>query len=293
MIKKITSAFFYYLVILPISILPYFLLYRISDLLFLIFYGFGYRKKVIYGNIKRSFPEKSDAAHRRIARSFYRHFADLIVESLKVFTISEKEVDQRMKFSNPELVNKYFDQGKSVILAGGHFNNWELFAVAIDKAVKHRSIAIYKPLSNVFFDEKMRATRSKYGLEMIAIKDVKPVFERNRNELTLTIFGTDQSPGNVKKAHWMNFLNQDTAVLFGTEKFAIEYNYPVVFGCIHKRSRGHYEVEFRELIQDPSATVHGQITEAHTRMLEQDIIKHPEFWLWSHRRWKRSRPSSD
>ncbi len=292
MIKKIPSAVLYYLVIIPISILPFSVLYRISDVLFFLFYFvLGYRKKVVLGNIQRSFPDKNSAEHNRICKAFYRHFTDLIVESLKVFTISAKEVEARMKFLNPDLVNRYFDEGKSVILAGGHYNNWELFAVAIDQAVKHHSIAIYKPLTNTFFDRKMRITRGKYGLEMIAIKDVKSVFDKNRDKLTLTIFGTDQSPGNVKKAYWMNFLNQDTAVLFGTEKFAKEYNYPVVFGCIHKIKRGYYTLEFRELVPDPSQAKPGEITEAHTKMLEQDILNKPEFWLWSHRRWKKSRPA--
>jgi len=289
--RELPGKILYYLVILPVSLLPYFFLYRIADLLFFLFYFvLGYRKKVVFGNIKRSFPEKSEAEHKKIAKAFYRHFADLIVESLKVFTISRREVEERMKFVNPELINRYFEEGKSVIMAGGHFNNWELFAVAIDQAVKHQSIAIYKPLTHKFFDEKMRATRGKYGLEMISIKEVKQVFEKNKSKLTLTIFGTDQSPGNVKKAYWTRFLNQDTAVLFGTEKFAKEYNYPVVFGCIHKLSRGHYSVEFRELIHDPSKTVYGEITEAHTKMLEQDILQKPEYWLWSHRRWKHKRP---
>lgn len=289
--KNLPGKVLYYLVILPVSALPFFILYRLSDLLFVVFYYLiGYRKKIIAGNIQRSFPEKSAAEQKKIVKAFYRHFCDLIVESLKVFSITREQVEERMKFVNPEVVNRYFEQGKSVILAGGHYNNWELFAVAIDQAVKHQSIAIYKPLSNKFFDVKMRSTRSKYGLEMISIKDVKSVFEKNKGALTLTIFGADQSPGNVKKAYWTKFLQQDTAVLFGTEKFAKEYNYPVIFGCIHKISRGHYSVEFRELVDQPAAAPYGAITEAHTKMLEQDILQKPEFWLWSHRRWKHKRP---
>ena len=293
MIKRIPSALLYYLVILPISVLPFFILYRISDGLFVIFYYLlGYRKKVIVGNIERSFPDMSASDRQIIARAFYRHFCDLIVESLKVFTISEKQVKERMKFENPEVMDQFFDKGQSVILAGGHFNNWELFAVGIDAAIKHRSIAIYKPLNNPFFDEKMRSTRGKFGLELISTREVKEVFEKNKNELTATIFGTDQSPGKVNKAYWTKFLNQDTAVMFGTEKFARDYNFPVVYGCIHKVSRGHYTVLFKEICREPSALKFGEITEMHTRLLEEDILKKPEFWLWSHRRWKHKRPAS-
>ncbi|MBK7887219.1 MAG: hypothetical protein IPJ86_07925 [Bacteroidetes bacterium] len=160
--RELPGKILYYLVILPVSLLPYFFLYRISDFLFFLFYFvLGYRKKVVIGNIKRSFPDKTEVEHNRIAKAFYRHFADLIVESLKVFTISKKEVGERMKFVNPELINRYFAEGKSVILAGGHFNNWELFAVAIDQAVKHQSIAIYKPLTNKFFDRKNACYKGK------------------------------------------------------------------------------------------------------------------------------------
>lgn len=291
MINRAISAIFYYLIILPISALPYVILYRISDFLyFLFYYVFGYRKKVIVGNIERSFPEKSKEEHTEIAKKFYAHFCDIIMESLKVFTISKDQVQARMKFLNPEVMNRHFREGRSVIMAGGHFNNWELFAVGIDDAIQHKSIAIYKPLSNHFFDVKMRATRGKYGLRMIAIKDVKKVFDETQHEVSTFIFGTDQSPGNVKKAYWMNFLNQETAVLFGAEKFAKDYNYPVVFCCIHKPKRGYYEVEFRDLVDDPSACEFGVITQLHTKMLEKDILNAPQFWLWSHRRWKKKRP---
>lgn len=291
MINRVVSAVFYYLIILPISALPYFILYRISDFLCFLFYRvLGYRKKVIVGNIERSFPKKSKQEHLEIAKKFYAHFCDLIMESLKVFTISKSQVQARMKFLNPEVMNKYFNQGRSVIMAGGHFNNWELFAVGIDDAIQHNSIAIYKPLSNQFFDAKMRSTRGKYGLRLIPISDVKKVFDETKHEVSTFIFGTDQSPGNVKKAYWMNFLNQETAVLFGAEKFAKDYNYPVVFCCIHKAKRGFYEVEFRDLVDDPSSCEFGVITQLHTMMLEKDILNAPQFWLWSHRRWKKKRP---
>jgi KDO2-lipid IV(A) lauroyltransferase len=197
-----------------------------------------------------------------------------------------------MVFKNPEVIDRYFDEGRSVVLAGGHYNNWELFAVAIDANIKHRSIAIYKPLSNVFFDDKMRKTRGKYGLELVAIKEVKNTFETNRSQLTATIFGTDQSPGNPRNCYWTTFLNQDTGVLFGTEKYAREYNYPVIYGRIRKVKRGFYEFDFVDLFEFPTQTQMGEITEAHTRQLEQDIMEKPEFWLWSHRRWKHKKPTT-
>lgn len=287
------AAFFYYLILLPVSALPYRVLYGLSDLLFFLFYRIlPYRKKVVRGNIRNSFPDRSPTEQEAIVREFYRHLCDLIVESIKVFTIKADQVDQRMHFRNPEVINRFFDEGRSVVLVGGHLNNWELFAVGIARAVKHHPIAIYKPLSNRFFDRKMRQTRGKFGLEMVSIFDVKATFEKYINEPVLTIFGADQSPGKAAKAYWMEFLHQDTAVLFGTEAYANRYNHVVVYGCIHKIRRGYYETEFRVLFENPSAEPHGKVTEVHTRQLEQDIRLEPQHWLWSHRRWKHKRPAN-
>ena len=281
----------YYLIIIPISLLPYPLLYGLSDLLFFLFYYVvGYRKKIVIQNIQRSFPDKTPKEHKAICKEFYRHFCDLILESLKVFTISEKEVKERMVFVNPELVNRYYDQGQSIILAGGHYNNWELFAVGIDAAIKHPAIAIYKPLSNPFFDEKMRTTRSKYGLRMISTKVVKEVMEQEKNNLSITIFGIDQSPGNPRKCYWTKFLNQDTGVLYGAERYAKAFNYPIVFGHITKVKRGHYTFEFIEVSNQPQITRFGEIIENLTQLLEKDILQKPAHWLWSHKRWKHKKP---
>ncbi len=284
---NLLNHLFYYGIIIPISSLPFLFLYGLSDAMYyLMFYAVGYRKKVVFKNIRNSFPEMTAAEHTRIAKKFYRHFCDLTLESLKVFTISQQEVNDRMIVKNPEVVDKYFEQGRSIIIAGGHYNNWELFAVAIDAAIKHQTIAIYKPLTSKYFDEKMRATRSKYGLRMISTKKVKEVFEAERNNLTATIFGMDQSPPYTAKCHWMTFLNQETGVLFGTEKYSKEYNYPVVYARINKEKRGHYSFEFFDAFDEPQKTSTGEITEKITRMLERDIVDKPEYWLWSHKRWK-------
>ena len=290
----ILNLLLYYLVIIPISLLPFPVLYLLSDFLYVLFYYvFGYRKKVIMENIKRSFPEKTEQEQVEIGKKFYHHFCDLILESLKTFTISERQVAKRVICKNPEVINKYYDRGQSVIIAGGHYNNWELFAVGIDQAIKHKAIGIYKPLSNAFFDEKMRNTRSKYGLYMVSTKIVKKMMEEESNNLTATIFAVDQSPSNPNTCYWMRFLNQDTGVLFGAEKYAKEYNYPVVYGRINKEKRGHYSFEFFDVTEaPPRETAYGEITEKVTRMLEQDIRDIPQYWLWSHRRWKHKQPEN-
>lgn len=262
-----------------------------NALYYLLFYGIGYRKKVVMQNIRNSFPEKPTAEHRRIAKKFYRHLCDLFLESLKTFTISENEVKARMVINDCAILTRYFNQNRSVIIAGGHYNNWELFAVAIAAGIQHNAIAIYKPLTNKFFDTRMQQTRSRYGLRMISTKIVKEVFSEAKDKPTAFIFGIDQSPPFADKCYWTRFLNQDTGVLFGTEKYAKEHDYPVVFGHITKVRRGHYKVDFFESCDLPRQTDHGEISEKVTRMLEKEIVRQPEFWLWSHKRWKQKRPA--
>ena len=284
------NVLFYYGILIPISYLPYPVLYVLSDGLYvLLFRIVGYRKAVVVKNINNSFPEKSEAERLQIAGAFYEHLCDLIVESIKVFTISEKQIHQRMKIVNPEYIDRFFTKNQSVILAGGHYNNWEFFAVAIDAAIKHQAVAIYKPLSNLYFDEKMRSSRGKYGLKMISTKATKQEFEKT-DSLRVIIFGIDQFPGSHRNCYWANFLNQDTAMIFGTEKYAKEYNYPVLSGRINKVKRGHYEFEFTDAIETPQATGYGEITERINHLLENDIILKPQYWLWSHKRWKLPRP---
>lgn len=287
---RLLNALFYYGILIPISYLPYPVLYVLSDGLYiLLFRIIGYRKAVVIKNIRNSFPEKSEKEQLQIVDAFYKHLCDLIVESIKVFSISENQIHQRMKILNPEYINKYFEQNQSVILAGGHFNNWELFAVAIDAAIKHDAVAIYKPLSNLFFDEKMRYSRGKFGLKMISTKAVRQEFEKT-DGMRVIIFGIDQFPGNHRDSYRTKFLSQDSAMAFGAEKYAKEFNYPVLSGRINKVKRGHYEFEFTDAIETPQATSYGEITNRINLLLENDIILKPQYWLWSHKRWKLPRP---
>jgi Kdo2-lipid IVA lauroyltransferase/acyltransferase len=288
---RLLNILFFYGILMPISYLPYPVLYVLSDgLYFLIYRVVGYRRKVVIQNIANSFPRKSHPEHEQIVRAFYRHFCDLIVESLKVFTISEAEVKQRMKMLNPEFGNRFYDKGQSVIIAGGHYNNWELFAVAIDSEIKHQTVALYKTLKNKFFDEKMRATRSKYGLRMTSTKQAKEEFEKV-DGLKAVIFGFDQSPSKSNNCYWGTFLNQDTPMIFGVEKYAKDYNFPVLYLRINKVKRGHYTYEYTDAIEEPRKTEYGEITKRINHLLEQDIIAQPQYYLWSHKRWKHKRPA--
>jgi KDO2-lipid IV(A) lauroyltransferase len=284
----------YYLIILPVSWLPYRLLYLLSDGLFILVYKiFKYRKKVIYANLKNSFPNYTESELSAVEEGFYRHLCDVVVEAFKGFSVSKDQVSKRMQIVNPEVLDQYYEQGRSVVLVGGHYNNWELFALAIDQSIKHRAVALYTNLQNKAMDTKVRSSRSKYGLKMLSIHQIRETLAENKSELTATIFGADQSPSKKQRAYWMTFLNQETAVQFGTEKFAKEYDMPVVYGLIKKTKRGFYEVHFQLITDQPNEVSHGYITQQHTQLLEKAISENPQYWLWSHKRWKRERSEEE
>lgn len=270
--------------------LPLWLLYGLSDFARLIlFHLFGYRKEVILSNIRGSFPEKSEKEIKAIANEFYKHFCDLIVESVKGFSISEKQVCKRVVFSNPELANEIYEQGKSLIITGGHYGNWEWYALAAPLYHKHKILGIYKPLKNEYFDKKIRDTRARFGLELISMKKVKQYYEDHQDTQFACVFATDQSPSSVKKCYWLDFLNRETAVLTGSELMARKYNHPVIYGEITKVKRGYYQLNYKHVSLDPSKTEEQEITKIHTKLLEETILQEPPYWLWSHKRWKRKR----
>ena len=288
------SRIIYYSIILPIAWLPYPLLYFFSDFaFFMIFRVVGYRKKVVSNNIKNSFPEKSQKEQKVIMKDFYKHFCDLAVESLKGFVISEKQLKRRFTITNPEIANKYFDLGKDVIFVGGHYNNWEILAQGVSMELKHEIVGLYKPLSNTYFNDKMKISREQFGLILSPIKQTKRYLEKDLGKPKGTIFGIDQSPGNPKKSFWMSFLNQDTPVLFGAEKYSKEYNFPVIFCKINKVKRGHYQGVLKLICESPEDTEYGYVTTKNMQTLEQDIIAQPAFWLWTHRRWKHKRTTTN
>ena len=283
----------FYGVIKPLSYLPYPILYGISNFLYVVFfYVVGYRKNVVLNNLQNSFPNKTTTEINTIAKGFYKHFADLIVESVKLFSISQKNISKRFTVNNPEVLNAYADSKQSIILVGGHYNNWEMLAVGIDHQIKHQSVGLYTKLSNPFFEKMMLESRSKFGLRMVRTKQTSRYFEEDSANNTVTIFGADQSPTYNKNVYWTTFLNQETAVAFGTERYAKKFNYPVLFGSIHKVKRGYYSFDVQLITENPLETEDGYITEQHTRMLENQINQEPSYWLWTHKRWKRKRKNS-
>ena len=284
------NNFLYHIIIIPISNLNNFFLYLVSDVLYLIVGKLiKYRKPLITKNLKNSFPEKNENEIKNIQRFFYKHFLDLIVESLKGFTISKKEINRKIKLKNPDLVNEMAQKSQNIILIGGHYNNWEMSAQKMPLECEHELFAIYKPLSNKFFDKKIKDSREKFGLRMISMKETKNYFQKNNEKPRAIIFGSDQSPSSTKNAHWLNFLNQGSGFLFGAEKYAKEFNWPVVYVSIQKIQRGTYEVSFQLITEKPKEEPNGKIIQDFANLLEIDINRNPPYWLWTHNRWKKSK----
>lgn len=222
-------------------------------------------------------------------RKFYQHFCDLVLESLKGFSISKEQLNNRFKVKDRTLMDRLYDEGKNIVFVGGHYNNWEMLALGVAMQMDHLLIGIYKPLSNSYFDEKLIKSRERFGMVLCPMRQTKRFFEQDFGKPKGIIFATDQSPSNPKSSYWMKFLNQDTAMLFGAEKYAKEFNMPVVYGVIHKPKRGYYEAEFKLVTEFPNETAYGEIIEKSNKLLEDDINTLPQYWLWTHKRWKHNR----
>jgi KDO2-lipid IV(A) lauroyltransferase len=286
------SAIIYYLFVRPLSVLPLWILYRFSDLFYLILITvFPYRKKVIETNIVRSFPNYSKSQRKALKRKFYRHFADLLIEGVANLSMSENQLRSRIKVKNPELMNELFHKGQSVILVSGHYNNWEWLISAQNFLFPHQAMGIGMPMTNKFWDKKVNSRRQRFGMKVVHSGNFKKEISENMTTPVAILTLADQSPGDSRKSYWMDFLHQQTAVLFGPEQMAHTFDFAVVFYVMRKKKRGYYEMELKLITDQPKSTSWGEITEAHCRLLEQEIIHLPEFWVWSHKRWKRSVPA--
>ena len=276
-----------------ISLLPFPILYLISDFFyFFLFYIIRYRKKIVVQNLKNSFPEKSEEEIELICKKFYSHLCDLALETFKTLTISKNAMIEHCRINEKavHLLNKLNQQKKSVILVLGHLGNWEWAGNSFSIQCRHPLNVIYHPLQNTYYNNLVIQLRTRFGTRLIEMKNTFREMMANKSIISATAFIADQTPP-PENAYWIKFLNQDTPVFLGTEKIAQKLNYPVVYINVKKKKRGYYEIDTELLCDNPAATAHGEITAMHIRKLEKEIISAPEFWLWSHRRWKHKRKS--
>lgn len=276
------------------SRLPWTVLYAISTVMYwVVFRGIGYRKYVVSTNLKNSFPNKSNKELEVISNNFFRFLADMFMESVKAITMSEKDWKRGFKTTNVNVPDAFYDQGKSIVTVLGHYGNWEYLVTAYARDTKHTVLGVYKPLRNPAFEELLARYRTQFGMVLVPIFDAYEIVGDyiTRGEKVAIMLIGDQSPA-ANRGYWMDFLNQDTSVFRGAEKFAVDYNLPVVFASLDQTARGQYEMSFETVFENPQETEEGEITEFHTKKLEQQIIAKPHLWLWSHKRWKHKRPKN-
>lgn len=287
--KYLLYIFTYSLVWL-LHLLPEWIFFRIADLLyFLMFYVTGYRKTVVFDNIRKAFPEYDEKKVHKTAKKFYHHFCDVILESAVCHFYSQASALKRIKYRNPELLNKLYAKGKMVMAVTAHYGNWEYLntlALASDYPVA----AIYKPLNFKQFDRMMKTNRTRFGvmvtpMEKIARKLIKHYKE---HDPVMTINLADQRPMFSNIQYWTKFMGLDTPLYLGTEKLARKLDAAVVFLKIRKVKRGRYEVDIELIGEDPNSLEPFEITNRHVQVLEKLIREEPEYWLWSHKRWKHS-----
>ncbi len=273
------------------SYLPFWVIYGLSDFFYIIVYhAVGYRKKVIFNNLRNSFPEKDEHEIKAIARKFYSHFCDMSLESIKLHSVSNKELDKRLTFTGLDKINDYFDQGKSVIVLGMHYNNWE-WNSSIQRYAKHQLTMIFNPVRNNHEMERfILDMRERFGGQSVPVNlsaRTAIQFDKDKKPGILWL-AADQTPFQTSK-FWTTFLNQETPFFQGPDKIAVKTNQPVFFLHFQKLKRGRYHTQITELFSEPKNEKPETILMAYIEMVEKIIKKEPQYWLWSHRRWKHTR----
>ena len=272
-----------------ISMLPFPILYLFSDFMYVIvYYIVGYRKNVIRQNLKNSFPEKSQSELIKIEKQFYHYIVDFFLETLKCITISEKTLMQRISIENREILEDLYKKNKNTLVTMGHYGNHEFVNLALPFIIPHKPKAVYRPLTNEYFDALFYKFRTKFGGIMTSMVDAMREVSKIENRPFAFFLVNDQSPP-PERSYWTTFLNQETAFFTGVERFARQFEMPVVYVCAERVARGKYNVKVELVTDKPNETTQGEILEIHARKLERDIVADPSVWFWSHKRWKFTR----
>ena len=277
-----------------ISRLNFTSIYLISDLLFyILYYIFSYRKKVVRKNLELAFPEKSKKERRRIERENFRNLTDIFLETFKSNNIKEKDLIERFSFKNPELLEKIYNNNQEVIVMCSHYCSWE-WVFVIQKITKFKINAIYKKLSNKYFDKWTKDRRSRYGANMISTKDTYREVSRLSKLKSLNFYGfaSDQSPKKSKAVYWGNFLNNWVPIHTGAEVIAKKYNMATVFMDVQKVKRGYYEASFSLITEKPNSFKKFELTDKYIEFVEKQVRNKPEYYTWTHKRFKHRKNKS-
>jgi KDO2-lipid IV(A) lauroyltransferase len=275
-----------------ITLLPLPVLYVFSDFLYLVlYYVVSYRRKVVATNLKNSFPEKTDKELKIIEKKFYRHLSDILIETFKSTHMTRANQKKRFTYSNLEIIDKLREEKRDIIAVMGHYNNWE-WPTLLPYYLKYKTIIIYKPLQNKYFNRFINNHRSEHGIVLTPTSQViREIINCRKKDInTVSVFISDQIPSKGDIKYWTTFLNQDTAVFTGAGKIASKYDMAIVFFHVQKVIRGYYNLNIELLFDHTEGLTEEVITEKHVRRLEEIIKEKPEYWIWSHRRWKHKKP---
>ncbi|WP_088341095.1 lysophospholipid acyltransferase family protein [Robiginitalea sediminis] len=271
-----------------VSRLPLPLLYGLSNgVYFLVYHLVGYRRKVVRDNLRLVFPEVPEKRRREIERKFYRHLCDMFLEMAKTMGMKPEQIMKRFTFSNLELIRRLEDEGKSMMIVFPHYASWE-WAIILDRHIRSRGFGIYQPINNPYFDRWVRDVRGKFGMTLITTKQTRDVVAQNRKEGQLATYGIliDQSP-MLKKAHyWAPFMGIEVPIHTGAEMLCKQLDLPVVYLKVTKLGRGRYHGECILLAEEPTKVPDYAITDAFFRETEKAIREAPEYYFWTHKRWK-------
>lgn len=278
--------------VLLFQLVPFWLLYFLSDVLsWQLYHIFRYRRKVVEQQLHNSFPQASEAQIQEWTRKSYHNLADIILESMKGFTMSTEQIMSRMNYKNTALLDKYRAKGQSFLLVAPHFCNWEWGVITLPLVLPHKTIGFYKPLSNISIENYTAQKRSRLGMQLAPTKTTAITFEQYKDQAACYIMMADQNPPSMQKSYWVNFLNQESACVIGPEKYARQYQLPIVLLRGRRTGRGNYDIVFTELINPPYDTLaEGNITEVMMYEFEGVIAEQIPNWLWTHRRWKKKPP---
>ena len=271
-----------------ISILPFRIFYWFSDCVyFLVYYIIGYRKKVVRANLALALPHLNDAERKKVEKKFYQHMCDMFLETIKTMSISAEEMEKRFNVTNLDLILDYAKKGKSVILVASHYASYE-WLLTINPKIGFQGVAVYKKLANPYFDKLVRKIRSKFHTELIETKKAIPLMAQNQRDGILSLYGlaSDQSPKLDRIFHLSNFMGIEVPVHTGAEMLAKKYDLSVVFAKVKKVRRGYYEATFVSLADNPKDFEDFKITEKYLQEVEKQIMEAPEYYLWTHKRWK-------
>ena len=285
---KLIAFIIIYPILWFVSILPFSILYKLSDFVyFLVYYIIKYRKKSVRGQLQLTLPNYSKEELLKIEKKFYAHLCDLFLEMIKTMSISEKEIAKRFRFTNLELIKDLELQKKSIAIMCAHYASYE-WVISLNKFIDFKGYAIYKKINNFYFDDLVRKIRLRFKANLITTKETIPVIEENYRKNILGVYGfaSDQSPQLHSARYWKDFLGINVPVYTGAEMLAKKFDMNVVFLRTKKIKRGHYEATFEILTQNVKEIPDYEITDKFLNLVEKQILEAPEFYFWTHKRWK-------